>query len=69
MHREYPVLEFDPSREAIIEPTNLVKPADVPEHCVICFFPEVIEKLRQDETARDVLEDHWEDGTHYYYEF
>jgi uridine phosphorylase len=64
MHREYPVLEFDPSREAIIEPKNLVKPADVPEHCVICFFPEVIEKLRQDETACVVFEDHWEDGTH-----
>ncbi|NTU62960.1 MAG: hypothetical protein HGB05_06045 [Chloroflexi bacterium] len=35
----YPMLEFDPSREALIEPR------DVLEHRVICFFNEVIEKV------------------------
>lgn len=41
----YPILEFDPSREALIEPSRLIEPRDVPEHRVICFFNEVIEKV------------------------
>ena len=41
----YPILEFDPAREALIEPSRLIKPRDMPEHCVICFFQEVIEHI------------------------
>lgn len=33
----YPILEFDPSREALLEPSKMIKSRDVPEHCVICF--------------------------------
>jgi len=33
-----PILEFDPAREALIEPARLIESRDVPEHCVICFF-------------------------------
>ena len=40
--REYPILEYDSSRIAIIEPEKVVKPVDVPEHCVICFYQDVI---------------------------
>jgi uridine phosphorylase len=49
--RQVPILEFDPALEAIIEPSRLIKPIDVPEHCVICFFQEVIAKLCQDGRA------------------
>ena len=42
----YPILEFDSTREALIEPSRLIKPRDVPEHCVICFFQEVIDTSR-----------------------
>lgn len=46
MKREaYPILEFDPSPKAIIEPSKSIRQIDVPEHCVICFFREVIESL------------------------
>jgi uridine phosphorylase len=42
----YPILEFDETREAIIEPSRVHKPLDVlPEHCVLCFFQEVIGKI------------------------
>ena len=34
----HPILEFDPTREAMIEPSHIYKLLDVPEHCVICFF-------------------------------
>jgi uridine phosphorylase len=39
----YPILEFDPSRRAIIEPKRIIKPANVPERCVVCFFQEAID--------------------------
>jgi uridine phosphorylase len=42
---DYPILEFDPVREAIIEPGRLFKPIDIPERCVLCFFQEVITEL------------------------
>ena len=45
MQQLYPILEYDPAPEGIIEPRKLIKPIDVPERCVICFFQEVITKL------------------------
>jgi len=48
MQQRYPILEFDPSREALIQPGAFSEPlliGDVPKHCAICFFPEVIEKV------------------------
>lgn len=41
----YPIVEYDPTRNAIIEPSKVVSPRDTPEHCVICFFREVIDKV------------------------
>jgi uridine phosphorylase len=64
----YPILEFDPAREAFIEPSRLVRPRDVPEHCIICFFNEVIEKVAEEHNAKIVSESEWEDGTHTVYE-
>jgi hypothetical protein len=48
----YPILEFDPAREALIEPSKVIRPRDVPEHCVICFFKEVIDKVVSEHSAR-----------------
>ncbi len=40
---DYPILEYDAAREAIIEPSRILKPLEgMPEHCVMCFFQEVI---------------------------
>ena len=41
----YPILEHDYPQEALIEPSKVIRPQDVPEHCVICFFNEVIDKV------------------------
>jgi hypothetical protein len=39
----YPILEHDPTRTAFIEPSKVIRARDMPEHCVICFFKEVID--------------------------
>ncbi|MDH7488203.1 MAG: nucleoside phosphorylase [Anaerolineae bacterium] len=52
--KRYPILEFDPAREAVIHPSQVVKPADVPERCVVCFFREVLLGLEQGGQARRV---------------
>jgi uridine phosphorylase len=40
-----PLLEFDGGRIAIIEPSEVFKPIEIAQHCVLCFFPEVIREL------------------------
>jgi uridine phosphorylase len=40
-----PLLERDPARVAIIEPSRVIRPIDIAEHCVFCFFQEVIREL------------------------
>jgi uridine phosphorylase len=64
----YPILEFDPAREALIEPARLIEPRDVPEHCVICFFQEVIEHVVSEQHAKVAVDSTWEDGAHPIYE-
>jgi uridine phosphorylase len=42
-----PILEFDPSPTAVIEPSMMVSPVDVPPCTVMCFFSDVIERLKE----------------------
>lgn len=65
---DYPILEFDPASEAIIEPSQVVQPLDVPEHCVICFFAEVIEWIQENHTVRNIANSKSEIGLHPLYE-
>jgi uridine phosphorylase len=46
---KYPILEFDPERDAVIEPSRAIKPLpDMPERCVMVFFREVLDKASAD---------------------
>jgi len=63
-----PLLEFDTAREAILEPAKVVQPRDVPEHCVICFFAEVIEWVVENHAARVIWRSKSEIGPHPLYE-
>ncbi|MBU1702638.1 MAG: nucleoside phosphorylase [Candidatus Eisenbacteria bacterium] len=48
MSAEYPILEFDDSRDAIIEPSKMLKPVDgMPEHCVMPIYDQVIKALKK----------------------
>jgi uridine phosphorylase len=64
----YPILEFDSSRKAVIEPSEQIVPRDVPEHCVPCFFLDVIEKLCDSGGASEVACMKSEMGRHPLYE-
>lgn len=64
----YPILEFDGNRQSILEPAELIKEMDVPEHCVICFFAEVIQWLIEEKGARFLANSKSEMGSHPLYE-
>jgi uridine phosphorylase len=64
----YPILEFDPAPEALIEPSRLIEPRDIPEHCVICFFRDVLKEVVTERQAQIVVDGAWEDGPHRIYE-
>ncbi|HNB53544.1 MAG TPA: hypothetical protein PK530_16460, partial [Anaerolineales bacterium] len=49
---QYPILDHDYLSEAKIEPARVIKPCDVPEHCVISFFREVNETVVHEKQAR-----------------
>ncbi|MCL2462090.1 MAG: nucleoside phosphorylase [Defluviitaleaceae bacterium] len=43
---DFPILEFDDDKSAMIRPENFNKPADTSaERCVLCFFDKAIEKI------------------------
>lgn len=42
MQTDVPLLEYDPQRDAVIEPTRVVAPMRIAPACVLCFFQEVI---------------------------
>jgi uridine phosphorylase len=63
-----PILEFDPEPIALIEPGRVNQKRDVPEHCVVCFFQEVLEQIIREHPARVIVENRWEDGPHSLYE-
>jgi len=45
LRKEFPILEFDEDRDAFIRPERLIKPLDISERAVLCFFLDAIEKL------------------------
>jgi uridine phosphorylase len=43
---QYPILEFDPAPEAIIEPSRIIaRQPDLPRYAVLCFFYDIIADL------------------------
>ncbi len=64
----FPILEFDPTPEAILEPAKLVDACDVPEHCVICFFADVIQWLTENYHTKVLAHSKSEMGLHPLYE-
>jgi len=66
--KRFPILEFDPTPKAIIEPAEQVKELDVPEHCVITFFGEVLKKLHGEGQAKILSTHSWADADRHLYE-
>jgi len=64
----YPILDFDPTLEAIIEPRKIIKPIDIPERCVLCFFQDVITQVCHDGGRRVIAQLHSEMGNNPIYD-
>ena len=64
MQPDSPILEFDPTREAVVEPSKAIKDRDLPEHCVLCFFYDVISTLTLDSRVEKLLPIKSEIGDH-----
>ncbi|MDR0273502.1 MAG: nucleoside phosphorylase [Clostridiales bacterium] len=45
LKKEFPILEFDYDRNSFISAQKIIKPIDIALNCVLCFFPEAIEKI------------------------
>src|ERR1700691_2636869 len=64
----FPILEYDPLPTAIIEPRRVYKKIDIPKHCVLCFFQDVIDDLVLNGGAREIDHAISEVGRHPIYE-
>ena len=60
-----PILEYDPARGAVIEPHSVHKPQQIPEHCVLCFFQDVIDDICKSATV--AYTSRGEEGAHHVY--
>src|SRR5690242_4527586 len=48
MNTDYPILEFDGARDALIEPSKVIQPVKgFPERCVLPMFYTVIDGLKE----------------------
>ena len=68
MEALYPILEYDPSPTAVIEPGHVIEPIAVPQSCVICFFQDVIAQVVAAYSAEVVYTMRSEMGLHPLYE-
>ena len=66
---EFPILEFDPSPGATVEPGSHIQEKDVPEHCVPVFFQDVVDRVIAEEGGREIACMGSEMGRHPLYEF
>ena len=49
-----PILEFDPAREAVLEPHLAIKDFDLPRHVVLCFFRDAIAAFVDEHGGREI---------------
>lgn len=68
MQNTFPILEYDSTPTAIIEPQHLIEQIDIPEHCVLCFFQDVFEGLLKEGRLRLLAQQTSEIGVHPVYE-
>ena len=45
LQREFPILEYDTDNDAFIRPEKFIKPINISERAVLCFFADAIEKI------------------------
>jgi uridine phosphorylase len=68
MKKKIPILEYDASKDVIIDPQKLIKPIDISEYCIVCFFQEVLKKLYRQKKSKIIHVCKSEIGKHPIYE-
>ena len=68
MERLYPILEYDPSREALINPHQTRTTTHQTKRAVLCFFQDIITRLSQQHQASVATHFQTEMGRHPVYE-
>ncbi len=66
----YPILQYDPERQAILNPyfKEHPLPQGSPKRCVLTFFREVLDHLAETGRLRPLYDFGWEVGSNYVYE-
>ena len=54
LRKEFPILEFDDTKEAVIEPHKTIEKLNVPEYGVMCFFNDILQKFKNQGKLRTV---------------
>lgn len=67
--KKYPILELDPARRAVIEPSEVYKSLPISANCVICFYKDVVENIAASHGAKVVFEDKGVCGINPIYQF
>ena len=67
--QKYPILEFDPTQRAIIEPSEVYKPIELSEYCVMCFFGDIVNNIVAKFGAKKVFEEPTVQGPIPFYQF
>ena len=63
-----PLLKLHPDRTALIEPSKVIDPEDVPSACVLTWFSDAAHRWIDAAGGRIVVDRVWEDGRHPLYE-
>jgi len=50
--KRYPIMEFDNKSEPLLKASSFLKNINAPEHCVMTFFPEILEKVILEHDAK-----------------
>jgi uridine phosphorylase len=65
---DFPILEYDSTPTAFIEPGHVHRAIDIPQHCVVCFFQDTIARICAEGTVKTVKHLHSEIGDNPIYE-
>ncbi len=63
-----PLAEFDPARDAFINPSHIARDEEMPDACVLTWFRDAALRLVDERGGFLISENNWEDGPHPFYE-
>ena len=55
--RDFPIIEYDDERNAIIKPSRIYPRLDVPDHCLFPFYFKVLERLKKRGILKKITSD------------